>query len=139
MVDRYIIDEISKLEPKTERVAKRVDVVYRSKPQVCVERPLLINESWKETEGEPVSIRWAKAFEKVLGGIPIVLLEDHLPRRVEPEVRHAQHLVLAAGIVALQAHLHDPPQVHVLSGNDRRLELKGAGAQRLRAVDHVVL
>jgi len=37
-----------------------------AEPQVYVDDTLLFTESWKETEGLPVDIRWAKALEKRL-------------------------------------------------------------------------
>ncbi len=73
-----ILAEIDKLQAKTERVAKRLGAVYQSKPQVCIERALLFTESWKETEGDPLSVRWAKAFEKALDSIAIKIKDGEL-------------------------------------------------------------
>jgi formate C-acetyltransferase len=42
-------------------------------PEVCVERLRLITESYKETEAEPMIIRRAKAFHKILTEIPLTI------------------------------------------------------------------
>lgn len=42
-------------------------------PEVCVERCRIITESYKETEGEPMIIRRAKAFHQILNEIPIAI------------------------------------------------------------------
>ena len=42
-------------------------------PEVCIERMRLITESYKETEPEPMVIRRAKAFRKILTEIPITI------------------------------------------------------------------
>ena len=43
----------------------------REKAGVSLERARLLTASWKETEGLPVPIRRARAFEKIVTGIPI--------------------------------------------------------------------
>ncbi len=49
---------------------------FKNKPELCVERDLFYTESFKETAGENIEIRRAKAFKKVLENIPIVI-QDH--------------------------------------------------------------
>lgn len=46
--------------------------------EVCIERALLITESYKETEGEPVPIRRAKALRKILSNLSINIWSDEL-------------------------------------------------------------
>ncbi|MEE9528741.1 MAG: pyruvate formate lyase family protein, partial [Dehalococcoidia bacterium] len=46
--------------------------------EVCIERALLITESYKETEGEPVSIRRAKALRKILSNLSVNIWSDEL-------------------------------------------------------------
>jgi formate C-acetyltransferase len=43
-----------------------------------MERARLLTASWKETEGLPVPIRRARAFEKVVSGIPIFIHDEQL-------------------------------------------------------------
>ncbi|MFC1917270.1 glycyl radical protein [Chloroflexota bacterium] len=78
MIATKTLKEIDEIQAKTARVATRLNAVYQSKPVVCIERPILWMESWKETEGQPLSIRWAKAFEKVMNEIPIAIKEGEL-------------------------------------------------------------
>ncbi len=47
-------------------------------PEICVERGLLMTESYKETEGEPFLIRRAKALKKILSEMSISIEPDEL-------------------------------------------------------------
>ena len=51
---------------------------YRQSAKLSLARANLVTASYKETEGLPISIRRAKAFEKILSGIPIFIEEDDL-------------------------------------------------------------
>ena len=63
----------------TDRVARRKAAYLAArKVAVCPERSRLIIESWKESQGDPLSIRYAKAFQKVLEGIPVVIRDGEL-------------------------------------------------------------
>lgn len=46
--------------------------------EVCIERARLITESYKETEGEPVIIRRAKALRKILSNLSLNIWTDEL-------------------------------------------------------------
>ncbi|MBM4047764.1 MAG: hypothetical protein FJ279_21890 [Planctomycetes bacterium] len=46
--------------------------------EICFERARLMTRSYRETEGEPVIIRRAKAFATVLEGLPIAIAPDEL-------------------------------------------------------------
>jgi pyruvate-formate lyase len=50
----------------------------RDTEPVSMERAKLLTASYKETEGLPVPIRRAKAFEKIVTGIPIYIDEGQL-------------------------------------------------------------
>jgi pyruvate formate-lyase/glycerol dehydratase family glycyl radical enzyme len=54
----------------------RADVL--GPPEICVERGLLMTESYKETEGEPFIIRRAKALKKILTEMTISIHDDEL-------------------------------------------------------------
>ncbi|MFX0046391.1 MAG: pyruvate formate lyase family protein, partial [Candidatus Hermodarchaeota archaeon] len=63
--------------PVSERVNRlREKVVVM--PSVCVERGWLMTESYKETEGQPVIIRKAKALAKILKEMTIRIDDDEL-------------------------------------------------------------
>ena len=60
------------------RIAKLIDCLYATMPEIEADRALLITESYRQTEGEPIIIRRAKAFEHILKHIPIVIRESEL-------------------------------------------------------------
>ncbi|TCL62795.1 formate C-acetyltransferase [Hydrogenispora ethanolica] len=61
-----------------QRVTKVRDDLMRTVPSICPERALLITESFRETEGEPMIIRRAKALAQILNGMSIYIEEDQL-------------------------------------------------------------
>ncbi|MBU3107008.1 glycyl radical protein [Clostridium gasigenes] len=62
----------------TERVSKLKEEILSAQPCVEVERARLITESFKETEDQPIIIRKAKALEKILNEIPVVIRDGEL-------------------------------------------------------------
>ncbi|MDF2539235.1 MAG: glycyl radical protein [Herbinix sp.] len=64
--------------PKTDRIVKLIDHLFIKMPEVESARAILITESYKETEGEPIITRRAKAFEHILNHIPITIREGEL-------------------------------------------------------------
>jgi len=65
-------------QPITERTRQLRDTMLAVTPKLCAERARLYTESWKETEGEPVVIRRAKAFDKVLSEMTIFIRPGEL-------------------------------------------------------------
>ena len=57
--------------PKSPRIQKLVDALYEHMPVIESARAKLITESYKETEGEPIITRRAKAFAHILHNIII--------------------------------------------------------------------
>jgi formate C-acetyltransferase len=47
-------------------------------PRVCLERPVLFTESFKETENEPLVLRWAKALKRYADKATVAILDDEL-------------------------------------------------------------
>lgn len=62
----------------TERVNRLKAAFVAAVPSVESERAVLITESYKETEGQPILIRRAKALEKILNYMPVVIRPDEL-------------------------------------------------------------
>ena len=62
----------------TERVARLKKLYLDSKPTVSAERARIFTESHRETEGEAVIIRRAKAFREVCRRGPVSIFEDEL-------------------------------------------------------------
>ncbi|MBU3875112.1 glycyl radical protein [Faecalicatena sp. AGMB00832] len=64
--------------PKSERISKLVDDLYAKMPEIESARAVLITESYRQTENEPIIIRRAKAFRHILENIPIVIRDMEL-------------------------------------------------------------
>lgn len=63
---------------KTERITKLVKDLYARMPEIEAARAELVTESYRQTEGEPVMTRRAKAFAHILEHIPIIIREGEL-------------------------------------------------------------
>jgi formate C-acetyltransferase len=71
-------DEIKNVTVLTERLQNLKRDWENADPQVYVDDTLLFTESWKETEGLPVDVRWAKALEKRLLECPLLIRDGEL-------------------------------------------------------------
>lgn len=78
--------------PKSDRIPKLVENLYAKMPEIESARAVLITESYKQTENEPMIIRRAKAFQHILENIPITIRDlelvvgsAHLPQE---DARH---------------------------------------------------
>ena len=63
---------------KTARVGRLVDHLFANPPQIEADRGVLITESYRKTEGEPIVARRSKAFYHILENIPITIRPDEL-------------------------------------------------------------
>ena len=52
--------------PKSDRISKLVENLYAKMPEIESARAILITESYRQTENEPMVIRRAKAFAHIL-------------------------------------------------------------------------
>ena len=64
--------------PKPERVTRLIDNLFAKMPEIESARAILITESYKATENEPMITRRAKAFEHILENIPIIIRDEEL-------------------------------------------------------------
>lgn len=64
--------------PKSDRIPKLVENLYAKMPEIESARAILITESYRQTENEPMVIRRAKAFAYILENIPIVIRDLEL-------------------------------------------------------------
>ena len=69
--DRYDI-------PKSPRIDRLIAHLFEEMPQVEADRAVLLTESYKETENEPIMMRRAKAFYHICENIPITIRPDEL-------------------------------------------------------------
>ena len=63
---------------KSDRIPRLVEHLFASKPRIESARAVLLTESYRETEGQPVMARRAKAFAHILDHIPIVIRPQEL-------------------------------------------------------------
>jgi formate C-acetyltransferase len=68
-VDQALLNAIDSV-PLSERAARLKQQFLASKPGLAAERTALGMQSWRETEGEPLDIRWGKMTMKWLEGVP---------------------------------------------------------------------
>ena len=58
---------------KSARIPALVDHLFASKPTIEADRAVLLTESYKATEGQPIVLRRAKAFAHILEHLPITI------------------------------------------------------------------
>ena len=63
---------------KSPRIQRLVDALYKNMPVIEGARARLLTESYKATEGEPLTLRRAKAFDHILRNLPIVIRDEEL-------------------------------------------------------------
>ena len=63
---------------KSPRIDRLVAALYEKMPEIEADRAVLLTESYRQTEGEPIITRRAKAFAHILENIPITIREDEL-------------------------------------------------------------
>jgi pyruvate-formate lyase len=61
--------------PRVERLRKNI---VNSKPELCSQRAVIITESYRRTEGEPIIMRRAKALKDLLERMSIFIGDDEL-------------------------------------------------------------
>lgn len=58
---------------KSPRIGALIDTLYKNMPEIEADRAVLLTESYRETEGEPIITRRAKAFYHICKHIPITI------------------------------------------------------------------
>ncbi|HIW01474.1 MAG TPA: glycyl radical protein [Candidatus Desulfovibrio intestinipullorum] len=70
--------KVDRFRATHERVFRMLERFDGQKPQIDIERALYFTQSMKETEGEPLVLRWAKALMNVAKNITVTVDEDQL-------------------------------------------------------------
>ncbi len=63
---------------KTDRIGRLKTALYAKMPAIESARALLLTESYKMTESEPLILRRARGFAHILKNIPIIIRDDEL-------------------------------------------------------------
>ncbi len=58
---------------KTARIPALIDHLFAKMPEIEADRAVLLTESYKATEGQPIILRRAKAFAHILDHLPITI------------------------------------------------------------------
>lgn len=77
-VEEYMSSYNSSRISKTDRITRLVEHLYAKMPEIESARAVLLTESYRQTENEPLILRRAKAFAHILEKIPIIIREDEL-------------------------------------------------------------
>ncbi len=64
--------------PKSPRVDRLIDHLFAGKPRIEADRGVLITESYRQTEGQPIATRRSKAFYHILENLPVTIRPDEL-------------------------------------------------------------
>lgn len=79
--EKRIEEEIKTKKPvyvSQNRATKLLERIKGTKPQIDIERGLYFTESFKETEGQPLNLRWAKALYHYAQNAKVYLEDDQL-------------------------------------------------------------
>ena len=64
--------------PRSPRIPKLIDDLFEKMPEIEADRAVLLTESYRKTEGEPIITRRAKAFAHILDNIPVTIRPGEL-------------------------------------------------------------
>lgn len=64
--------------PKSDRISRLVEHLFARMPEIEADRAVLLTESYRQTEGEPMITRRAKAFAHICEQIPITIRPEEL-------------------------------------------------------------
>jgi formate C-acetyltransferase len=64
--------------PRSERIPRLIHRLYANPPEIEPARALLVTEAYRATEAQPILLRRAAAFRRVLAHIPICIREEEL-------------------------------------------------------------
>jgi formate C-acetyltransferase len=63
---------------KSARIDRLKNALLAKMPEIEADRAVLLTESYKATEGEPIVMRRAKAFKNIMENLPITIRPDEL-------------------------------------------------------------
>ncbi|MFC1982229.1 glycyl radical protein [Chloroflexota bacterium] len=132
MLTKVSIEQLNQATLLTDRVRKRKQEYLDARVHIASERSRLVTESWKETEGQPIVIRRAKAFKHLLEGNSIAIREDELivgcqtkyVHGINPNVESETYGALHKALSKEEVQSGSPSKSAVLSEEDRQILLE---------------
>ena len=77
-INNLVIEETNKVNVLTDRVQKCKQRYEEASLWISSLRAHAVTESWKETEADPIHLRWAKAFARIMEDSPIIIRDSEL-------------------------------------------------------------
>ncbi|MGN1128504.1 MAG: pyruvate formate lyase family protein, partial [Candidatus Flemingiibacterium sp.] len=63
---------------RSPRIPKLIDALFDHMPEIEADRAVLLTESYRATEGEPIISRRAHAFRHICENLPITIRDNEL-------------------------------------------------------------
>lgn len=63
---------------KSPRIDRLIDNLFVKMPEIEADRAVLLTESYKKTEGDPIILRRAKAFKNICENLPLTIRDEEL-------------------------------------------------------------
>ena len=63
---------------RTDRIGRLIEALFDHMPEIEADRAILLTESYRATEGEPIITRRAKAFAHICENLPITIRDEEL-------------------------------------------------------------
>ncbi|MFC1941353.1 pyruvate formate lyase family protein [Chloroflexota bacterium] len=76
-VDKGLLEQIDKIQ-LSEWFSREREEFFKREMEITADRAILAMESWQETEGDVLDIRWAKLAQKWAERLPIVIFKGQL-------------------------------------------------------------
>ncbi|MBI2858895.1 MAG: hypothetical protein HYX90_07435 [Chloroflexi bacterium] len=76
-IDSGMLKQIDSI-PLSKRLENERAEFFAHEVEITSDRAVLVMESWKETEGEILDVRWARLVQKLAERTPIVIFKDQL-------------------------------------------------------------
>ncbi|MDI6606751.1 MAG: pyruvate formate lyase family protein, partial [Candidatus Omnitrophota bacterium] len=114
--------------PATKRIMDLREKLVNTKPSVCGERAVIVTESYKETEGQPIPIRRAKALKKIMEEMTIRIWDDELIVGNHASRRRAAPVFPEWGVYWLERQLDEietRPQDKMIVTDEVKSALRG--------------
>ena len=139
------LQQINKVIALTDGIAKEKQEYLSSRPRLSSDRSRIVTNSWKETEGQPMVIRRAKLFQKVMEEISISIREDELIigaytpyiRGIHPSIDFNADMVLL-DLSNQNATSAKKSEEREISNEDRRILLEDAKYWKDKTPSHAM-